>query len=111
MSLSKKLAVNVLQVGLESEVRAERVCANVLQLRKFEFGCDGKWHTHFAGNFGRIEQKKPVDDSCGKSGSIERRARFEEDTENLAAAEFGEDALQIDPASARADSDHFDAGF
>src|SRR5580692_4602726 len=86
---TRNLAVYVLQVGFDGNVGAECLSANFLQRRELEIRRDGEGHSRFARDFGRIKEKKLVDNSRSERCAIERGAGFEKDAEDIAAAKFG----------------------
>jgi hypothetical protein len=65
-----------------------------LQRRKFKIGRDGEGHAGFAGDLGRIEQKKLVDDSSVEGSAVQGWAGFEKDAQDFAAAKFGENGFE-----------------
>ena len=90
------LAVYVLQVRFKGDVGAECLRTNFLQRKEFEIGRDGERHARFAGDLGRIEQKKLVDHSYVEGGAVQGWAGFEKDAQDFAAAKFGENGFEID---------------
>jgi hypothetical protein len=51
---------------------------DILQELGREFGREGEGDAVFASDFGSVEEKKFVDDSCRESSAVERGAGFEE---------------------------------
>src|SRR5713226_7474540 len=85
------IPVNILQVSFDGEVRAELLHILILKRWKKQLWRDGKGDTIVARDLWRVEQEKFVDDASGKNGTIERRAGFQQDAEDFAAAQFRED--------------------
>ena len=82
---------------------------DILQELEREFGRESEGDAVFAGDFGRVEEKEFLDDSCRESSAVERRSGFEENAQDFAAAEFFEDGRQIHSAVLRFRANDFDA--
>ena len=85
--------MRVRQIGFENNVRAEGVRAQPFEWRELEIRRDGQRDAHLAGDFGRIEEKKFVDDARQECAAVQRRARFEKDAEEFAAAKLSQNGL------------------
>src|SRR5580692_2322641 len=79
LSTSRLPDIGVRQIGFENNVGAERLRAQPFEWRELEIRRDGEGDARLARNFGRIEEKKFVDDAREERGAVERRARFEKD--------------------------------
>jgi len=88
--------VSILQVGFEGDIGAEGLRAQPLQRREPQIWRYGEGHTRLAGNFGRIEEKEFVDSPRSERCAVERRAGFEKDAQDFAAAKLSDYGFQID---------------
>ena len=85
--------IGVRQISFENNVGAEGLRAQPLQWRELEIRRDGQGDARLAGKFGRIEEKKFVDDACEECGAVERRAGFEKDAREFAAAQLSQNGF------------------
>src|SRR5579863_4821829 len=101
------IPVNIVQVSLQGEVGAKLRDENILDLRMREFWREGKWESIAAGNFGSVEKHQFVDNSGGERRTVYRGARFEQDAQYIAAAEFLEDETQVEETTKCARANNF----
>jgi len=108
--MGKSIEKSVAQVGLERDVRAESLGTEVAERRKRKARSQGERSAILAGNFGGVEEKEFVNDTGGQGSAVERRARFQQNAEDIAAAQFRKDGTLIETTVFCFELDDFDSG-
>src|SRR5213080_4302517 len=68
--MDKSITKSVAQVGFHSDVRAESLGADVAQRRQIKAGSQREGNAIITGDFGRVEEKKLVNDAGGQCGAV-----------------------------------------
>src|SRR5260370_30102583 len=104
------IPVNIGQVSLDCQVRAEAVNGNIFQSAQREAICKRKGHVRASSDFCRIKKEELVHHAGGEGGAVQSAPRFENHTEDIAFSQFAKDRFQIRPPALAAGLKDFDAG-
>src|SRR5713101_3900125 len=104
------IPVNIGQVSLDCEVRAEAVNGNIFQSPKREAICKRKRHVRASSDFCRIKKEELVHHAGGQGGAVQSAPRFENYTEDIAFSQLTKDRFQIRPPASAVGLKDFDAG-
>src|SRR5260370_11684769 len=103
------IPVNMGQVSLDCQVRAEALNGNIFQSAHREAICKGKRHIRASSDFCRIKKEELVHYAGGKGGAVQSAPRFENHTEDIAFSQFAKDRFQIRPPALAVGLKDFDA--